>query len=225
MKESNFWLILQNSLKKHPITTVLIAINTVAFVLTLVLGGFTTENLVRLGGLVPSYVITNHEYLRMVATMFLHGGFAHFLMNMLALYYLGNALEDSIGPWKFGLLYALAGLASSFAVILLSPANQLTVGASGAIYGIMGGLLMITFLRPHWFTPQSVRSIRMMMIINLGITIVIPNISVAGHIGGLVMGIALIWLLLPKDPYFRRFHQRFDHGHETVGDADVTIVS
>lgn len=225
MPQSTFWEVLKQSLKKHPVTTIIIGLNTIAFIITLILGGFSEANLIRMGGLIPSYVLDQHEYIRLVATVFLHGGFVHFLMNMLALYYLGNALEDAIGPWKFTLVYALSGLASSFAVLLLSPANQLTVGASGAIYGIMGGLLMITFLRPRWYTPQSVRSIRTMMILNLGITVVVPNISISGHIGGLLMGIALIWLLLPKNPYFLRNRPQFDHGHETVGDAEVKIVS
>ncbi|MGE0003655.1 MAG: rhomboid family intramembrane serine protease [Candidatus Izemoplasmatales bacterium] len=216
--------ILRNS-KRAPITFGLICANLIMLIATIVTGGFDTMNLVGLGGLVPAYVTQNHEYYRMIATIFLHGGIFHFLMNMFALYVLGTALEQGLGTWRYLLIYFVAGIGSSLAVVLFSDAYTLSIGASGAIYGVMGALLYITFARREWFTPRSVQSIRSMMLLNIAITFLVPMISIAGHLGGLFFGVVITILLLPNEPIFRKRMRRFDHGRETVGDGDPTILS
>ncbi|MFP4178276.1 MAG: rhomboid family intramembrane serine protease, partial [Acholeplasmataceae bacterium] len=167
-------------------------------------GGFSTESLIESGALYYPLTVENQEYYRMVTAMFLHGGILHFVLNMLVLYYLGGHLERLVGPFRYTILYFASGLLSSVFVLLFSDPRTITIGASGALFGIIGGLLMLTFLRPTWFSDQAIRSIRQLMVINLILTFTIPNISIAGHVGGLIMGIALFFMIAPEQPYIYR---------------------
>jgi rhomboid protease GluP len=223
-------------IKKSPVTAILITLNLVMFLVTIImtiiepnislsLYQFNSVILVKLGALAPILITDSHEYFRLLASMFLHASLFHFLSNMLALYLLGIALEKTMGSLKYALLYILSGLGASVAVVLFTDPIQLTIGASGAIYGIVGGLLYITFARPLWFTPQSVRSIRYMIILNLFITFMLPNVSIAGHIGGLIIGVLLSLVIMPKKPYYTRKIREYNHGYETVNSGDDYTVS
>lgn len=190
--------------KKSPVTFVLLVINTIMFFVVFFNGGFSTESLTNNGGLVPKLVTDNKEYYRLLVAMFLHGSFLHFLMNSYFLYFLGSFTEKILGSTRYGIIYMLSGLGSSVAVWLLSTPTTVTIGASGALYGIMGGLLIMTFLKANWFTPQGIRSIRTISIINIVFTLISAsaggNISVWGHMGGLAFGIVLTYLLIPDYP-------------------------
>ncbi len=196
----------QDQLKKyfeaHPVTSIILILNTLFALLVLLSGGFTINNLVNWGGLVPILVTEQNEYHRLVLAMFLHGGIFHFLMNSYVLYIIGGQLERIIGPVKFSILYVISGLFASIFVVLFGEPNVVTIGASGAIYGVMGGLFMLTLLKKSWFRPQSINWIRQLILINLVLTFIIPNISVWGHLGGLIGGFLLFYFLTPKKPYF-----------------------
>lgn len=187
-----------------PVTADLIVLNVAMFVATLLLGGFTTENLVRLGGLVPAYVTVGGEWLRVLAAMFLHGGILHFAMNMVALYYLGTAMERALGPTRQLALYLFAGIGGNLVIAFFGKPYVLTIGASGALYGIMAAMFYITLVRPHWYTPASVAAIRRMILINFAFTFLIPNISVIGHLAGFGCGLLAAVVLIPKVPHFTR---------------------
>ena len=189
-------------IKAHPVTSFILILNLIMAIIVMVEDNFSLEVLVKYGALYPPYVTIGHEYYRLITVMFLHGSILHFLMNSLALFYIGGKMELIIGPKKYSLLYLLSGLGSSILVVLVGPANSVTVGASGAIFGIMGGMLMLTFLRARWFNERAIRSIRQLIIINLVFTFVVPNISIAGHIGGLTIGILLFYVITPEIPYF-----------------------
>ena len=187
--------------KKHPVTATLILINTVMFFVTIFTGGFSVENLVSLGGLVPAYVSERQEYHRLLLAMFLHGSFLHFFMNTYFLYYIGVFVEKIFGSVKFSIIYLISGLGSSLLIWLLGDPLVVTIGASGSLFGIMGVLLLLTFTRPNWFPKPTVKSIRTLTIINLVFTILMPNISVLGHLGGFITGILLALILTPKKPH------------------------
>ncbi|MFH0993739.1 MAG: rhomboid family intramembrane serine protease [bacterium] len=197
---------LKMMIRTTPMTMGLIIINLVMFMITIASGGFELENLVRLGAMVPAFV-SDGEYYRILSSMFLHGGWLHFVMNMMALYYLGMAMERGIGSYRYFALYMLSGLGGSFAIVLFGAPYDVTIGASGALFGIMAGMLYITFRRKNWFTPASNRSIRTMMILNLAITFLVSSISVYGHLGGFAVGLLLSFPLIPKIPYFLGFRR------------------
>jgi rhomboid protease GluP len=111
-------------------------------------------------------------------------------------------LENILGPYRYSIIYFLSGLVASLSVVLFADPDTLTVGASGAIFGIIGALLILTFTKPRWFTQQGIKSIRQLMIINLIFTFIIPFISILAHVGGLIAGSIIIYFLTPDLPYY-----------------------
>jgi membrane associated rhomboid family serine protease len=160
-------------------------------------GGFIVD-----GGLLGREV-AGGEWWRIVTSGFLHAGLMHLLFNMLALYNLGRILEPTIGRVRFAVLYATSLLAGSFGVLILSP-DALTVGASGAVFGLMGAL--VAAQRATGVDPWS-SGVGGLIGINLLITFTIPGISIGGHVGGLVGGLVAGWVLVDAGP--QAFRQRW----------------
>lgn len=137
-------------------------------------------------GLTPAGV-EHGEWWRLITGAFLHYGPLHLGMNMFSLYFVGSILEHVIGRWRFILLYFVAGLAGSAGALLVTP-NSPTAGASAAIFGVLGALLVLE-RRGNIATGGQVLGL---IILNLVFTFAIPGISIGGHIGGLIAGIALM---------------------------------
>jgi membrane associated rhomboid family serine protease len=135
--------------------------------------------------------LAHGEWWRMLSAAFLHYGPFHLLINMYSLYFAGTLLEQVIGRWRFLLLYIGSGIAGSAGAIVLSP-GSVTVGASGAIFGILGGLFVLE-RRGNIATGGQVAGL---IVLNLIFTFALSNISVGGHVGGLIAGMVLMWLLL-----------------------------
>ncbi|MFN0028866.1 MAG: rhomboid family intramembrane serine protease [Acidimicrobiales bacterium] len=135
--------------------------------------------------------VAQGEWWRLVTGGFLHGGAMHLAFNMFALWSLGQIMEQVLGSVRFAAAYMASLLAGSFGVMVLSP-NDITVGASGAVFGLFGLLLMLQLSRS---IPLRQTGLGLTLALNLGITFVIPNISIGGHLGGLAGG-AVIGLSL-----------------------------
>jgi len=134
------------------------------------------------------FIKTHSEYWRLVTGGFLHANLLHIAFNMYLLYVLGQMLEPALGSVRFTLLYFAALLAGSAGALLASP-NAVTVGASGAVFGLMGAAFV--HMRARGLDPMAggvFGSIGGLILINLAISFVIPGISIGGHIGGLVGG-------------------------------------
>jgi membrane associated rhomboid family serine protease len=129
--------------------------------------------------------VAHSEYWRLLTAAFLHYGPFHLLLNMLALWWFGSLLEQRIGSGKYLLLYVVSGLAGSAGALILDPLVP-TVGASGAIFGILGAGFVLERQRDYVFGGSALAII----VINLIFTFSISNISVGGHIGGLIGGAA-----------------------------------
>src|ERR687887_711725 len=128
--------------------------------------------------------VAHGDWWRLITAAFLHYGPFHLLLNMLALWWFGSLLEQRIGSGRYLMLYVVSGLAGSAGALLLDP-TVATVGASGAIFGILGaGLVMEQFQRDYVFGGSALGVI----VLNLVFTFSIANISIGGHIGGLVRG-------------------------------------
>ncbi len=128
---------------------------------------------------------------QLVTSQFLHVQPLHIAFNMLALWMLGPQLEAALGRTRFLALYLLSGLAGSTAVLWFSPEFQLTLGASGAIYGLFGAIAVITLK-----VGGDLRSIGALLAVNIFITFAVPNISWQGHLGGLLGGAAIAGILI-----------------------------
>ena len=105
-------------------------------------------------------------------------------MNMLALWWLGQPVEAALGRARFLLLYVVAGIAGSAGALLLNPLS-VTVGASGAIFGILGALLVLEYQVTGSLAGQAMT----LIVINVAFSFAVSNISIGGHLGGLVAGI------------------------------------
>lgn len=130
------------------------------------------------------------EWYRLLTAAFLHYGPIHLGMNMLALWWIGRPLEDWLGPVRYLLLYAVSGLAGSAGALLLNP-GAITVGASGAIFGILGAAIVLE--RQGTFVLGG--SAITLLVVNLAFTFAVPGISRGGHLGGLAGGVLCILAL------------------------------
>ena len=135
--------------------------------------------------------VSEGEWWRMVTGGFLHGGFIHLAFNMFLLWMLGSQLERILGPTRYLILYFGSLLSGALGVMLLDPL-ALTVGASGAVFGLMGATVVYQLRRG--VSPWS-NGIGTLLIINLIFTFARPNISVGGHLGGLLGGLLIGWLI------------------------------
>jgi membrane associated rhomboid family serine protease len=174
------------SLERDPVLTyALIGVNVVVW-LGEALGGGSDSAIVRDGILVGPLVAAG-DWWRILTSGFLHDpqGPFHLFVNMLALYFLGAMLEPAIGRWRFAAVYFFSLLAGSLGVLIMSPESP-TLGASGAIFGLLGAAFM--FLRARGVNPME-SGIVTIIALNLLITFAFASfISVGGHLGGLAGG-------------------------------------
>jgi membrane associated rhomboid family serine protease len=142
-------------------------------------------------GAVSRPAIADGELWRLVTAGFLHAGLLHLMFNAFALYVLGSMLEPAIGRLRFAIIFFVSLLAGSFGALLLEP-RGLTVGASGAIFGLMGAAVVI--MRNRGINPME-SGLGLWLGINLLFTFAIPGISIGGHLGGLVGGVLAALLM------------------------------
>jgi membrane associated rhomboid family serine protease len=137
-------------------------------------------------------VAQNGEWYRLVTSAFLHVNIVHLGFNMVALWSLGRVCEIALGRVRFGMIYAVSLMAGAAGAVLITP-NSITAGASGAIYGLLGALVVVYRDRGISFWQSG---LGLTIVLNLVFTLSIPNISVGGHLGGLVGGGIAAWLLV-----------------------------
>lgn len=172
--------------QRPTVTYVLLAAIGITYAAQFVTGGIVTQALLYW----PPF--TAVEPWRMVTTMFVHSpsSIFHILFNAYSLYILGTLVERLIGPARFLTLFFLAGIGGSVAVLWLSPMTAV-VGASGAIFGLFGALFVIQ----RSFGGANVQ-LMIVLALNLVLGFVVPGISWQAHIGGLVVGALVAWVLV-----------------------------
>ncbi len=143
----------------------------------------------------PYAGVAHGEYYRLLTSMFLHAGITHILFNMWALFVVGPPLEAMLGRVRFTVLYFLAGFAGSTLAYAWAGPRTMTVGASGAIFGLFGALFIAG--RKLRF---DIRPIGITIVANLVLTFAIAHISWQGHVGGLIAGSGLMaaWVYVPR---------------------------
>lgn len=177
------------------VTTILIGINAVLFVLTLVTGARGTSPVVNELLLVPaaSYQgelvgVLAGEWYRLLTAVFLHEQIWHIGLNMLALWILGSALEPVLGRWRFLTLFLLSGLGGSTASLMFSG-GAASLGASGAVFGLLGALVVV--MRR---LDRDIGGVVAILGLNVVLGFVVGGIDWRAHLGGLAIGLMLGWL-------------------------------
>lgn len=172
-------------------------INLVVWVLMTVAGGSQNPDILRLFGAKDNSLIQAGEYWRLLTPMFLHIGGLHLWFNSTALLTIGGPVERIYGKVRFLLIYLFAGIFGNLSSYMFSP--HLSAGASGAIFGLFGALLLFATKRPSVFGHTTGPGLITGLIVNIILGFVIPGIDNYAHLGGLLGGfLAAVVVGLPK---------------------------
>ncbi len=191
--------------KKYFITPLIIYINTLVFISMVVMGlgfgNFSGESLLYWGANFKPLTIDHGQWWRLLTSTFLHGGILHIFFNMYGLISVGIFLEPVIGSIRYGLAYIATGLLASCASIWWHTHAVISVGASGAIFGLYG--LFLVLLIKNVFTPEFKKIVLKNTLIFIGFSLAMGasgGIDNAAHIGGLLSGliIGLLVYYVPK---------------------------
>ena len=203
------------------VTVLLIAACVLVFFFELSLDEYSRDYFINLYGVVPAHLRPS----ALMTSLFIHGGWAHIIGNMLFLWAFGRSLEDGMGHVKFLIFYLISGLAAGIAFALFNPGSTLpTVGASGAIAGVMGGYLVkfprarvvtlvpiffflttvdipAAFLLLYWFAMQFFNGVG-----SVGDSQASRgDVAWFAHIGGFLAGMGLVMLLAPRQPRYQQW--------------------
>ncbi|MBO0692539.1 MAG: rhomboid family intramembrane serine protease [Acidimicrobiaceae bacterium] len=180
-----------------PVVIALIALNTVIYLAS---SGNRTSIEVRFG--VAPLLIHQGEWYRLITGAFLHANLQHLLFNMFSLAIIGAPSEVLLGRTRFLATYLLAGLGGSVASYLFGSPNIVAVGASGAIFGLFGAYFVLARRRGF-----DLRTVSILIVINLVISFADPGVDWLGHLGGLVVGAVVAWAfdqtLDGREPVYR----------------------
>jgi membrane associated rhomboid family serine protease len=177
------------------VTQALITINVLVFLAETAagapLGGGGGGSVFNNGALYGPLVAHSHDYWRLVSSGFLHDGLLHILFNMLFLYIMGAMLEPAIGHVNFAVVYFVSLLAGSFGALLFEPGVP-TIGASGACFGVLGALMVVSHYRGISIWQSG---LALTLGINVIFSLSVAGISIGGHLGGLAGGALCGWLI------------------------------
>lgn len=166
-----------------PLVMALVAVNVAAFLVE----ETNFSSIVYRFALQP--VLTRHEPYRLVTAAFLHANFTHILLNMITLIIIGPAVEAAVGRTRFVVVYLLAAIGGNLLDYLVGPLNSFGLGASGAIFGLMGTYLVLARSR-RWDTSV----VGILIVVNLVFSFADPGIDWQAHVGGLAVGALLGWV-------------------------------
>lgn len=188
--------------KKSICTIAIAAINIIVFFF-LSFGGMTEDGLYMLkhGAMYTPFFLEQQEYYRIFTSIFLHFGFAHLMNNMVTLFVVGWSVEQEVGKVRFIIIYLLSGLGGN----LLSMAGEIaaedysiSAGASGAVFGLTGALLCLAFMNHGRVANVTDQGMVVMVLISLYLGFTSEGVDNMAHVGGLLTGIIITWLLCRK---------------------------
>lgn len=175
----------------YPIISILVSINLLLWLIIDVLHlpiGYTIIN----WGIGHNLSISQGEYWRLITPIFLHGGLGHVVFNSFALVLFGPALEQMLGKTKFIFAYFFTGIAGNVGTYIIAPVSITPhLGASGAIYGLLGIYIFMSLFRKDLIDRGNAQIVTVIFIMGLFMTFVQPNINIAAHIFGFIGGFAL----------------------------------
>lgn len=184
--------------KKIVITPIIIVACLIMFVITGLLSGsffqITNGAVIKLGANYKP-LIQQGELWRLITYMFLHGSILHVLVNMYSLYIIGTQVENFLGKWKYLVIYLVSGICGGLLSLVVNSSDIISVGASGAIFGLTGALLYFGYHYRTYLGDALKRSIIPVIIVNLAIGFMMNGIDNFCHIGGLAGGLLITMAL------------------------------
>ena len=183
-------------LRAYPVVSTIVVINIVLFLLcTFPLSPFSNIENALLG---VNFAIYQGEYWRWVTSIFLHVSFSHILFNMFTLIIIGPAAERILKPTRFLFIYFASGVGANIIAYFIKPLGYAYLGASGAIFGLLGFFIFCVIKRPYMFSYHNKRTIQGFAIISLIMTFLTPNVGIIAHLGGFALGFITANALLAK---------------------------
>lgn len=179
--------------QKPPIATAGIFLLCLAALFWTEFSGRGNETILRFG--MSQTALAEGEWYRFLSCMFLHGGWLHLISNSIYLFYFGIRAERLLGTARFLLLYLVSGICGSLCSLLLSGGG-LSIGASGAIYGLLGAMLLLTKKHGARYTGMSYTTMLLLAISAICLGFFEPNVDNLAHIGGFLGGILIFGLFL-----------------------------
>lgn len=187
---------------KLPVVSILfVAVNMLVFFILSLYGD--TEDAAFMaahGAMYPSFVLEDGEWYRMFTSMFLHFGIVHLMNNMVMLFFAGRYLEEAVGRFRYLVIYLLAGLGGNLiSLFVMQHTNDVAVsaGASGAIFGVIGGLLCVAIINRGRFENLTTRGLVLMIALSLYYGFTSTGVDNWCHVGGLICGFVLTAALFP----------------------------
>lgn len=179
---------LKQYIRLYPVTSIILGINLLMFLLLSLTGGSTNNfNLIRFG----AQTSMDNDWWRYITSMFLHAGFGHLLFNGFALYVFAPPLEQVLKRTKYTALYFVSGISGGLLsqwIHTFGNDPYVSVGASGAVYGVFGAYLYIIIYRKGLMDVQSTKTVQVLLIIGLIYSIVMPSVNLSAHLGGFIGG-------------------------------------
>ncbi len=185
----------RNWIRKNCITLGVLAANVLVFAVLELLG--STEDsgfMIAHGALYPPLIYGEHELWRFITAAFMHFGFSHLLNNMVVLLCAGPILEEALGHVKYFTLYVLSAIGGgvcSYTEMYLSGEYAVSAGASGAIFGVIGGLLWVVLRHKGRYKTLNTKGLIFMIVLCLYYGISTAGVDNWGHVGGLATGFAV----------------------------------
>lgn len=177
--------------KVYPATSFLLAVTVVVFLLMQLRypgQASSAQAIFEFGGMYGEWVKLRPSQLwRLVMPIFVHIGWQHILMNGITLYFLGHLVEKLWGSRRFLLLYLLAGIFGNVVTMVLTP-NILAAGASTSLFGLFAALVVAGYASHNPYLKQLGRSYQSLLVLNLLFNLFMPDVSLVGHLGGLIGG-------------------------------------
>ena len=192
----------QQNQKITPVNTLVILINVIVFIVLSFIGD--TNNawfMYEHGASEPAAVMEMHEYWRLFTCMFLHFGFQHLFNNMLVLAFLGDNLERAVGKVRYLLIYLGSGVLANIVSVMISYNRGRAVvsaGASGAIFGVVGGLMYILYAHRGFYEDLSLRRVILFAALSVYLGFQNSGTDNIAHLGGIVFGLILCTCLYKK---------------------------
>lgn len=203
-----------NSGKKSYVNGMLIAMNVLVFLYLEIVGSsedvfFMYEK----GAMLAPAVLIDKEYYRLITAMFMHFGIDHIINNMIVLFAIGDNLERALGHIKYLIFYLACGIGSNWISMMGNGVDSMVVsaGASGAIFGVVGGLFYVVLMNKGHLEDLSIRQMVVMIVLSLYLGFTESGVDNVAHISGLILGV-LFGIILYRKP--KKLNDRRENYYE-----------